>query len=330
MRVSIVDEICKNLKKLPEERAFSSSTSLYPSEASIKTTVDGEEITLGTCIRKSWYRVMEFPKEERITPDHYLILTQGNQECDRLITLLDRLAQFSGLHIWNCAELPIHDKKLNVRGRVDFPLVKVPENIIYPVEVKSVGDWKTRMTINKPADQHLLQLLYYMRFLKDHAKEMFPGYTVGGGLLVYISRTDNYLVKKNAHGSPIQKIWEYYVTEDDGVKVEGHNETLDYSWLNSNLIIERWEQLNDYIANKILPPADYKPHYTEEEVLGLYRSDKLVYKYQKDAVKKWEKKGFPPGGLELTMEHPECRFCDYQKFCISNQNTHKEDEVTLI
>lgn len=286
----------------------------YPSEASVEATIDGEHIVLGGCLRAQWYRWFGLKDPDQVeNPDYVLAALQGNAIHDMIMDVLRRTTVATNLAVVGI-EVPIADEQLGVSGRVDGILQHVETKETVGLEIKSVGEYKTRQALEEPIMEHILQALYYLHYYRTHTDK-----DINEWLLVYFSRTDGYMTKGKKHGSPLSQMWEYRITEDKfGTKIIGAKGEVKLPWLHAADIEKRWLKLMGFIRTQTLPPADYTQSYREEQILGMYENGKLPFKYQKEAVKKWKAAGAPAGKLDLQLGDSQCKFCPAKRLCANN------------
>lgn len=313
--VSIIEQLVRNFSKLPDPREFTSSQKLYASEASI--VIDGK--VYGGCLRNQWYRYLGFKNRGEVNVNYALKSMFGDAFHDTMVTLLDRLSHDSDLRLL-FKELPLYDPIINLSGRVDGMLLHKPTDTWFGLEIKSVGDYKVKQSYEAPIIDHVLQALYYLNFFSKTKRKL------GGWFILYMARAENYITKGAKHGSPLNEVWEYLIQEvDEGIKITTPNGILHWPHISAQKIISRYNELNLYIANKQLPPRDFKGKLSEEEIVTQFKAEELPYKYQKEAVAKWLKAGAPPGELDLTIEDSQCRFCEFRNLCDQDIATQPEE-----
>lgn len=291
------------------------SSGLNPSAASVKISNNDETRVVGACQRQQFYRVKGFKEDHllEINVDWALAAMMGDQMHKLMSELIDNYGFAMGLQRI-AAEHSIYNSMLNLRGRSDLILWDTKANEPVGVEIKSVGEYKSKEAMESPIEEHVLQSVVYLHHYNTHIpndqKKITKWY------IWYICRTENWTTKSKAHGSDITNMWDFCIELQDGIPVittaSGKQKWTDFSIIKIN---ERYRELLDYLDKNLVPPRDYEIIYSEEKIAGLYKKDKLARKTDKDIVEKWLDKGAKPGALKLVMGDFECKVCDYKDRC---------------
>lgn len=302
--------------------------SLYPSEASVISTdpETNKKTLLGSCQRKSWYRLMGYPQSEPFTPKSAHTFEFGKFAENYIIDLCKKAG------IYNSNSVKFWDKDAFVSGELDVVVQPVNDNDGYIfLEVKSTwggsiqngeekgkakglfdhhegaGKYK-RLVKGKPKIEHLLQLVVYLYNHKDDPN-------LYGGKIVYILRD-------NLNRTEFD-VW----LEEDG---EGKN----HIYVNDEKMVGftaediyvRFEQLRTAVRNSLsilkdggtpLPPErDYELYYSKESLEEKYANKEVSKTAYENHI----------AGKYLTGDW-QCSYCSFKSLCWNlNQNTLNQEE----
>lgn len=293
------------------------SSSVNPSSASIQFLDSmGNTKTVGACLRQQYYKMTGINSDASATVniDWTISALIGDKLHDLIVQLIDTYG-FAMKIQRLAAEHSIYDEVTRLSGRCD--LIAWDYNTDEPIgiEIKSVGEYKAKNTIEQPGAEHVLQSMVYLDYynskIPDGQKKITKWY------IWYISRTENWTLKAKGHGSPFVMLWDFCVELKDGVPIITLPTGVKQKWSQFSIknIYERYDLLLKYVNECVVPPRDYEINYSEEKITGLFKNDKLERKMDKEAVEKWLKKGAEAGKLKVSMGDIECRFCEYSDLC---------------
>jgi CRISPR/Cas system-associated exonuclease Cas4 (RecB family) len=289
-------------------------TALYPAQASIKI----DDTIYGTCHRRAYFEWKGYEPCDTVNPDWELSADVGTWYHIGVTELLRRKTIDTGITILSDEHtFFLEEDKYLLSGRIDLFLMDNYTNKLYGVDVKTVGEYMSKRTVTSPKIEHILQCAVYLyAFNKTaaHGKRQVEEW-----IILYISRDENWDLKKNLHGSPLMLMWQYSMFFEDGyICVRNHQGSITkYKDITMEAIGERYDLLMSHILDDNLPPRDYDAQYSEEQIVALYEADLLEYKKDIKVVEKWKKDGAPEGQLNLVMGDSECRFCSYATQCYS-------------
>lgn len=287
---------------------------LYPSSASV---VDGDN-TYGSCHRKEYYKWYDCKEDEgEINADHLLMALAGDCLHSMIGNLL-RVNNFrTGLDVVG-EEHSFYDKYYMLSGRCDLLLRDNTTGTLSGVDIKTVGEGvmsSKPSVVDFPKMDHIIQCMVYLDQYNKISDAPFEEW-----IILYMARSDSWKLKKHPHGSMLRDIWEFSVKIDptDGhAIIENQHGQITHLSITIDAIYLRYETLLDYISRKKLPPRDYSYQFTEEELLGMYKTKKLN-KGDSEKVEKWIKKKAPTGVLNLDKGDSECKYCRLVGTCYSN------------
>jgi hypothetical protein len=309
-------DICKRLYdtfKRPVILRSRGRFTLYPSQASIKIN----DKVYGGCNRRSFFEWLGYKRDIDIEPNGVLAAEMGNWFHDGIEGLIRTRSFGAGITILS-AEQSFYHKDLDISGRTDLLILDNYTDSIHGIEIKSVGEWSGKRALAQPKIEHTLQSVVYLYIHNESAKKnnMRP---VESWIVLYVSRDENWDLKKNVHGSPLRQMWQYTITLKDGaVQIQDQaGSVTPYPDITVDKILERYKELKEKVDKGELPDRDYDAQYSEEYITALYKADQLEYKKDKTAVEKWLKKGAKEGELGIVMGDDGCKFCPYINQCYS-------------
>lgn len=310
----------------PTTRIVKASSTFHPSAASVETIDSrGFKKVTGACLRQQYYRITESKISNPSNPDYELAAMLG----DKLHQLMDELlithGFAMGLQRIN-AEYPIYDADTNISLRTDSLTWDHRNNECIGLEFKSVAEYKANQAMERPVEEHVMQVVIYLALYKKHIPVKM--HKPVKWYIWYISRTENWSIKAKKHGSPLAACWDFYVTLDDEGCPIIHTPSSIERWphLSIHKILERYARLKDFLAMKELPPRDYDLNYSEAKLYGMYLNKELTRKADIEKVEKWEKKGCKEGGLNIVLGDAECNFCSWKDHCWGLEGQLREVE----
>lgn len=317
--------------------------SMYPSEASVITTdpETGRKDVMGGCLRKSWYRLMNFPKTEPFTLKTLHTFEFGNY----VETYIKDLVAKAG--VFDNSSVKFWDKASGVSGELDITLdvsnepgvlklLSEGENSPYIIaEVKST--WGGRLNMHneeagpakglfdhhegrgaaramvkaKPKEGNLLQLVTYLFKYKDDPN------LLGGKLM--------YMLRDNLNRTEFDVV---LVKEGDKHRVSLNGEIIkDYfvediyerfQWLAQriNSDVSELRKTGKSIKSLTPPDRDYILKFTVEQAEELNTLGKLS-----DTQLKNCKAGKNVGNWN-------CSYCSYKSLCYEMGDFSKYMENT--
>lgn len=300
------------------------STSLTPSAASVELTLqDGTKKVVGACHRQQFYKIKNYTEDNDsiVNIDWTLSAIMGDHMHNMLNKIIDDYGFPMGIQrIAN--EHAIFDKNMNLSGRSDTIVWDVPKNEPIGIEIKSIGEFKAKKAMEQPIEEHVIQSVIYLDYYNRHIIQGQKKITKW--FIWYISRTENWSIKAKEHGSPFTMLWDFCIELDNGVPIITLPRGVKQRWTDYSVknIYDRYHLLNDYIKTDTLPPRDYDIVYSEEKIMGLYKTNQITKKTDIASIESWVKKGAPAGKLKVEMGDIECSFCEYKKRCWENIPNH--------
>lgn len=304
------------------------SSTYHPSSASIEVEENGAKRVIGGCIRQQWYRIKSEGCTNPGITDHAISADIGEKLHLLIEDYLDTHGFKMGIQKIK-AESVIYDKELNLSGRSDILAWDHLNNELIGIEVKSVGEYKAGKCAEAPDETHVMQAMIYLDFYNKHIPEGMP--RPKKWYIWYISRTENWTIKARKHGSPLQMLWDYYITlDEEGIPniYSAHN-TERWAHLSVEKIKERYSDLDYFVTENVLPPRDFEIKYSEERLVDMYKRDQIPTKRDKEIIRKWLAKGAPEGDLKIDMGDFACRFCDWKDHCWEGKDNKVKSDFNL-
>ncbi len=263
----------------------------YPTSASIE--VDGE--IKGACARAQWYG--KRTEREAVSAETAAIFKRGNIiETNFVMELLrqagcliDDNIRFNG---WGQG----YAEKVYISGEIDGLIKTEDPDVFHMVECKTytasyfnLKSLRENGAFHNP--KYLLQCMVYL--------DQFPARSpliVDGITLLYIDA--------NRPGPENRFEFSLNLDEDGNLVVQGL--TFD-SW-NIKNVYDRMAKAVKYLEGDELPPRDYAPAYSEEQI-QLYLDDKKISKTQHTKYTK--------GEIEYIGDF-DCTYCPFRVMCIED------------
>lgn len=278
---------------------------LYPSEASVKYTINGLTFVEGKCLRAAWYR----SRGAVANPTPVGLAMKGTLGKKAEEGIIERWKQMG---IWVDNNVKFFNSKYVLSGELDAIIKNPVTNGLIGSEIKSyyghyanqqITGSKRPIKGGEPKIEHLLQALLYQWEYRDILEEY---------RIYYIERGDGHRVEfrigsdedtgKSFYQPIDSKYWNYF----DGSK--------KYMPFTIHDIHKRLEELISYIRESRIPPKDYGTPYTEEEIEYLHSIGKI----SKTKYEAWQK-----NPAKNPIEHWACSYCNYASQC-------KQDELALV
>jgi hypothetical protein len=304
------------------------SLSNYPS--AVSTTIPSKEggtKVVGGCNRYQWYRRTGIPATDPGNVNWELSARIGDYYHELLSDLVDEYGFQLGLQRIS-KENSIYDSLINLSGRSDLLLWDHHLGEPIGVEIKSVGDWKSKKCLETPSVEHVMQSMLYLHYYKEHipADQKAPD----RWYIWYIARSENWELKGRKNVSPFTQIWDFYVTLDDGHAVV-HTPTGIKHWKDITIqgIWKRYEDLDEKVKSGLVPDRDYQLKYSEERIAGMHKLGLLEFKKDQAVVEKWLKKGGKEGELQMDLGDFECRACSHKSLCWGLPQTYEAPNFSL-
>jgi hypothetical protein len=273
---------------------------LYPSEASVKYDLDGEEVIEGGCLRASWYRVLGIPVPG---PPNVSLGMKGNLgKWDEIGTV----NRWKEMGIWVDNAVKFFNKELIVSGELDAVLKDPTTGKTILVECKTFYGFPANKEIcggkqppvpGKPKMSHFLQSSIYAwdyRNILDECR------------LYYLERGDGHRVEFRvgfvAEGNKNRCYWE---------QIPGKY----WSYYSPGKVIqpfciedihERYRELGSFIKTKQLPPRSYPTYWPDDKIEWLYAHHKV----NKTDYEAWKK-----NSVKHKIKSWQCSYCAYKEQC---------------
>jgi len=270
---------------------------IWPSETSVEYEIDGRRRVDGCCLRKSWYRIMGYPKE-RVDPNLKMKGELGKSAEEACVERWKRM----GILLDN--NIKFYVKKYGLSGEIDVILRNFEDSDKKPigVEVKSfygaganrqICGSKRPFVAGTPKLDHLLQASIYLNEFKeslDHFR------------LYYLERGDGHRVDfqvftDNENRIGFQQIEGPYWGTESAEKV--------YRPYTIDDVYSRMRQLVEAVKLREKPQRDFKKNYNDADVEWLHSIGELS-----DTKYKSYKKGKPLGDWN-------CSYCPFENECYS-------------
>jgi len=300
--------------KIVNNKRFSiSRPGLYPSEASVKYTIDGRTLISGKCMRASWYRNMKIPVPDSAGPG--LMMKAYLGKWDETGTV----EKWKELGIWLANNVKFFNPKYFLSGELDAILKDPASDKKIGVEMKTFYGYNANREIcgakrdqipGKPKDSHFMQAALYAYEYKDTLDEY---------RLYYLERGDGHRVEfrvgftENSDGT--HQCWhEQIPCKYWGCFREGkvmHPYTIED-------IYNRYDVLLKHIKNKQLPPKDFSSNWTEDKVEWM-RCHNMLGKTKYEAWKKNPTKN--------KVGDWQCSYCEYKSQCDQDEITETMKDI---
>ena len=228
----------------------------WPSEASLIIN----NMAYGSCLRELFYKIKKISISNPPTLESIRRMKYG-----KLVELgeIEIAAKLGILAICNFSFLaPIDGTKLQISGKLDS-IYKINESFI-GIEYKSGSGYMfnakifgTASKVPEPRLPHLFQVMIYLWALKNN-----PQYSLSKFSLIYLDRG-------------IGKDQEFLIEMAD-LKYPVINGAIRHDISITN-IFARYQKLDEFIENNILPPGDYVSSYSKD-LLEIKHSEGLINK----------------------------------------------------
>jgi len=283
---------------------------------------------IGACNRQGWYRRKGINPTEPGNVNWELAAVQGNYLHEMLSDLMEEHGFSMGLSRIG-KEQGLYDPRVSLSGRTDY--MAWDHNLGEPIgiEIKSVGDWKSKKCLEFPADEHIMQSMLYLDYYQTHIPKGQA--QINRWYIWYMARGENWDLKGKKNSSPFVQLWDFYLTlnPDGSAVVHTPNGPRHMPHLTISGMHERYAELEKADKDNVIPDRDFEMEHTEEVIAGMYKSDMLELKGQKDTVSKWLNKGGKKGELDLTLGDFACRACGWKSLCWGIPTTFELTEFDL-
>lgn len=280
----------------------------WPSSLSVRTP-DG---ILGACARKVWYSRKGYPSSREVNPNYLFSAMMGDYIESLVVDLFQRTSAWTRLFPI-AVQTPFYLEDMNLSGKIDIILENIDSGSLAGVDVKSVSAFKTSLCLPRPDISNALQCFAYLHHFSE--KNIFGGH-LDRWYILYVSRSETWELKSKKNTSPLMQIWDFCIEKkDDHMVISTPSGVLEYPEVSVSALHERQAEIDKACQADDPPPREYKLKYSEEEILGKYKQDKLRFKKDKTAVEKWLKAGAKEGELDLELGDFECMVCPYKDLC---------------
>ncbi len=309
----------------PATSTVRGNTGLYPASASIE--IDG--VIYGSCKRAEYYRWYRFEPTNEADPESVLVTELGNSIHVMIAQLLRRCTLETDIVVLS-EEQAFFDSTEFISGRTDLFMKDLKTGLLHGCDVKSVGEYKAGMVIDQPDISHILQCAVYLDQYNKSAK-LNNSKPVTDWIILYVARNESWRLKKYPHGSNFKYMWQHSIDLDKGhVTVTSQNgNKKEYPQITMEAIYKGYRTLLAAIKAKKLPDRDFKLQYEEDRIVGLHKAEELN-KADTASVDKWLKNGAKAGELDIEMGDFQCRFCNWQKLCYSNDPEKSEKQKQVL
>jgi|GEM_PF-2375383 hypothetical protein len=259
----------------------------YPTQASC---IDDDGNVHGSCLRKVGFDIFSIGKSNPFKADTYYTFAMGHHVEDMLVNWLKEMGLFVARNV------KFFNSDFFVSGELDIIVRESPgSKTLIGVESKSSHGpfFRTEVITGragqppKPKDEHVMQVMLYL-----------DNFNLPYFVLIYIGRDSfdrtEYTIRlvEDKNGDQYPEI-----SRPDG------SFYIDKRFGMAN-IYNRYKDMMRYMKTGVLPPRDYTPLMTQEEMEAGVASGKIT----KSKLKKFE------AGEILTADW-QCRYCDFKDLC---------------
>lgn len=283
------------LRSSEERHGLAPGYPSYPGPTSASIVINGE--VHGSCLRQVYYGILGYKGEPhnarmlKIWEFGKLIEKQAQQYLKEM-----GLYRFAGVRFY----LP----DMKVKGELDF-IIEVPEYGRFIVENKSYYGYKARRDImgsrsvaGQPKFENLLQTFIYTYAFRDGNQYGFE--PLNGAKILYWARDD--LVLKDFDIRCVQH-GDTFCAKVDGTVMPQ---------VNIGGIKDLYTTLYEYIGARQLPPRDYNPLPSDEEIQVRFDAGKISKTtFEKFTSSKTE-------AARKMCADWQCRYCSYYEQCMSD------------
>lgn len=291
------------------------SNSNYPSCSSqFITAPDGRNQLIGDCNRAQWYRRMDVAPTEGDNQNWNMAAIQGDYLHEMVCDLLVRNQVKMGLQELG-KETNIYDPETKMSGRCDYLAWDVDNQEPIGIEIKSVGDWKSKKCLEEPALEHVLQSMMYLDYFQQTVPKDQAQFTKW--YIWYIARGEGWHLKGAKQLSPFMQLWDFYLTlDEDGIPTI-HTPTgpKRYPQIAVTEVKNRFKLLNKAVEENEIPDRDCQLQYSEEVIAGMFKAGLIELKGQQKTIADWLDNGAQKGKLGLQIGDAQCRFCAWRSLC---------------
>jgi hypothetical protein len=286
----VLAQIDKHLLNNPAGKLSTRAKHFYPTSASCYTR---EGKIQGACLRKVAFEYWDVPKTNPPKPEMYYTWGVGKHIEIMWLDWLKEMGMYVGSNI------KFYNADFNVSGEIDAIIRETPgSDILVGAEFKTSYAGKsgffTRKVITgtkdcppKPKIENLMQVCLYLDTYVD----------IPYWVLMYAARDNwdrtEYIIRLvdvgNDRCPEITNSWGYSY--------------IDYD-ISMGRIYNRYVDLKNYLKAGVLPPCDYKPLMTRQEIVALVESGETYKSKLKD---------FDEGKV-LTAEF-NCTYCNHKDLC---------------
>jgi len=325
---------------LKQDPRHSKNVSMYPSEASaVVTDADGDQLVIGGCKRKSWFRnksqrvlrdkpyqtelFEEIKASEFTANDLWKFKLSSGVERDLHHEAKRAGVYYDESHKFEWIIPSEHDEEILVRGEVDLVIYQEPDSTDkVGIEVKSItGYYGQRLVFGKkstkghwiqkpePKADNLLQAVLYTLVFCTLLRQ-FTAFK-----LVYISR-------ENGERNEFDITLVPEIQDDESFKHRVYIDGKKYKYtLYAEDIMDSYKLVQDHVIADTLPPRDYALQYSTEHLQMLA---------DKDLLTKKQKEKFEASG-SLEKGDWQCSYCQFRDLCYDEEKNPIEysfDEET--
>ena len=276
--------------------------SRYPSSSSASyINKYGEEVVVGSCLRRQWYSNQGYEEVGRSDPQGTMKALAGNLWSEFLV---DRIKEAG---FWYGDEVRFYNEELNASGRVDVIVSEEDTGHPVGVEIKTVGTFVARGVIKPtamyplaPKEDHILQTIIYLYHYRNAIKKW---------VLLYMDRNTMEMAEHIVRLVQGKDGYHYPVISNDmGVKEWTHIRLED--------IIKRWQDLEIHIKNKTLPERDYKLQYSNSHIVELHGTGRLTKTDTKRIQRRVESGDVGDDQAPLLQKGDwQCSYCPFLQEC---------------
>jgi len=312
-----------------EKFPHQSSGLFRPSEASAVYYKNEKPKIVGSCARKTYYRLTHTPPTDISRMAHQENRMREGKASEEQVT---EDAKKAGIYLAN--NVPFHKffGDVGISGEIDAVYSTGRcGGVNYVVEQKSIYGYYAQKDIfgrflhlgsnpGKPRDSYIMQTALYLRYFSYLPKED-PAYLPFGAIYVrdrgdgHFGVFDTWLEPEtfNRGGETLTRNHIIYASEKMGVDPT----QVPYDVED---ILERFQYIQNCVAKKDIPPRDFSIEYTPEQVEEAYINGDI----SESSYKKWKSSHGPRGKGKEKISDWQCNYCIFSKHCWGT-NSPQED-----
>lgn len=300
-----------------------SSGGFRPSEASVVVPSSYGPRVLGSCARKTWYRLKKIAVPDGQELPHQIQRMENGTAIELHVV---ELCKKRGIFVDSKVPFRTTMNGVPIAGELDAILRTEPcGKTKFITEIKTFYSYNASKDIlgrakgfggdlGKPRDSHLMQLCLYLNLFSRLPKDD-PSY-IPFGAIFYCERGDGHFA--------VYDVWleeEVRVLNEDETIITHRphykSDILEVPVTKTPYTVEdilaRWQMVTSLLPGNIPPPRDFMREYPPELVEAKYSAGEI----SKSAYEKWSKSHGPRGKGKETLGDWNCgpTYCYYSGIC---------------